>query len=95
MQEPSPRHCRLIVPLLQSRDGEETLVILSQDRRLIVFDIAWGEDLGDDFEHITTNISPGVEGAVIDLFFTDEVVSIVDPKGGETLWRTDGIPNVR
>ncbi len=70
-------------------------MVLSQDRRLIVFDIAWGEDLEDDFEHITTNVSPGVDGAVIDLFFTDEVVSVVDPNGGETLWQTDGMPNVR
>jgi len=90
-----PDHCRLIVALLQSRDGQETAVELSQDRRLFVFNIAWGDDLGDEFEHITTNISPSVDGAPIDLFFTDEVARVVDPVSGEILWRADGSSNVR
>lgn len=34
---------------------------------------------------MTTNISPGAEGASLDFFFTTEIVSIVDPASGETL----------
>jgi hypothetical protein len=70
-------------------------VRLSESRTLRVFNIAWGQDIGDDFEHITSNISPRVEGAATDFFFTDEIVSIVDPAKGETLWETEGTPSVR
>jgi hypothetical protein len=62
---------------------------------LLVFNIAWGEDFGDDYEHVTTNISPSVEGTTVDLFFTDEVAEIVEAESGAVLWKADGIPNVR
>ncbi|MBB2965231.1 hypothetical protein [Methylobacterium sp. R2-1] len=51
--------------------------------------------MGDDYEHITSNISPMVDGSTIDLFFTDEVVRIVDPLIDAVLWETDGTPNNR
>ncbi len=92
---PSPGHCRLVVPLLRKRDGRETTVLLSGARTLRVFNIAWGEDLGDHFEHITGNVSPSVEGASVDLFFTDEIASLADPGTGEVLWKADGASNVR
>ena len=95
MSDPSPAHCRRIVPLLRARDGQKTTVELSGSRSFEVFDIAWGEDIGDDYEHITTNCSPGVGGADIDLFFTDEVMRIVAPENGEVLWAADGTPSVR
>jgi hypothetical protein len=95
MTGPSPAHCRLIVPLLRSRDGQQTEVLLSGDRLLTVFNIAWGEDLGDDFEHLTSNISPNLVGTAVDLFFTDEVVKVADPETGLMMWKTDGTPNVR
>ncbi len=60
-----------------------------------VFNIAWGEDLVDDFEHITGNVSPCVERASVDLFFTDEIESLADPGTGKVLWKADGVPNVR
>ncbi len=88
-------HCRLVVPLLRERDGLETTVHLSKARTLWVFNIAWGDDLGDDFEHITGNISPNVEGASVDLFFTDEIETIADPATGQMLWQADGLPSVR
>ena len=68
---------------------------LSGPRSLEVFNIAWGEDMGDDYEHLTTNISPDIDGTTVDLFFTDEVARIVDPASGALLWETDGTPNVR
>ena len=60
-----------------------------------MLNIAWGQDMGDDFEHLTSNISPSADGATIDLFFTDEVVRVVDPQSGYILWQTDGTANVR
>lgn len=95
MVSPSPAHCRLIVSLLNARDGQKTRVDLSGRRTFEVFNIAWGEDIGDDYEHITSNISPFLDGASVDLFFTDEVASLIDPTNGAILWKTDGTPNVR
>jgi len=95
MTAPSPQHCSLIVPLLWKRDGRPTQVELSGDRTLTVWNIAWGEDMGDDFEHVTTNFSPEVEGTTVDLFFTDEVLRVTDAKSGEILWSTYGVPNLR
>lgn len=95
MGEPSPAHCRLIVPLLNARGGHRTELELSDHRSLIAYNIAWGEDIGDDYEHLTTNISPAVDGTDADLFFTDEVAKILDPETRAVLWETDGTPNVR
>ena len=95
MDKPSPTHCRLVVPLLKARDGDATNLELSAQRALTVFNIAWGEDFGDDYEHVTTNISPSIDGTTVDLFFTDEVTKIVEPTSGAILWETDGIPSVR
>ena len=70
-------------------------MLLSGERMLNVVNIAWGGDLGDDFEHLTTNISPTVNGTTVDFFFTDEVASITDPETGAIIWQSDVIPNVR
>ncbi|MEO6218282.1 MAG: hypothetical protein ABIO86_19800 [Sphingomonas sp.] len=51
--------------------------------------------MGDDFEHLTSNISPSVTGASVDLFFTDEVVTVSDPATDRVMWETDGIPTFR
>jgi len=72
-----------------------TRLELSGERSLDVFNIAWGEDIGDDYEHVTTNISPDLNGGIIDLFFTDEVARVFDPESGAVLWESDGTPNVR
>ena len=95
MTKSSSAHCSKIVPLLRGRDGLSTRVELAEQRVLDVFNIAWGTDMADDFEHITSNISPTVGGATVDLFFTDEVIRIVDPDLGTILWESDGTPAAR
>jgi hypothetical protein len=39
---------------------------------LIVFAIAWGYDMGERFADVTTNVSPDVTGASVDLFWTTD-----------------------
>jgi hypothetical protein len=68
-----------ILAALQDRDGELTYVVLDDGRRVRVFNIAWGYDIGDRFSHVTTNVSPFVEGEAIDFFFTNEVAALLDP----------------
>jgi hypothetical protein len=82
--QPSPRD-EAILQLLQERDGLASEVVLSDDTRLTIFNIAWGYDIGDAYAHVTTNISPNVDGAAIDFFFTQSVKAIVDPANGAVL----------
>ncbi|MCW2779763.1 MAG: hypothetical protein JWR35_212 [Marmoricola sp.] len=72
-----------VINLLVKRDGIPTLVTLKNGLGLTVRNIAWGYDIGDEFAHVTTNISPAVDGASIDTFFTNDIESISDPTSGE------------
>ena len=71
---------------LQGRDGQPTIVVLRDGQALLVMNIAWGYDEGEGFAHITTNISPFQDGRDIDLFLTSDVLHILDPVTGATLW---------
>ena len=66
-----------IIDIFISRDGLETKVELKNGRLISVWNIAWGYDIGDEFAHITTNISPNVDNATIDFFFTNEISRIL------------------
>ncbi len=69
------------------RCGQWTLVELCDGRQLQIFDIAWGRDSGADFDHITTNVSPGPsEDHTIDFFHTSEVAFMTDPSTGKILF---------
>ncbi|MBM6399791.1 hypothetical protein [Phycicoccus sonneratiae] len=74
-----------ILELLVNRDGLPTLVTLENGATITVYNIAWGYDIGDEYAHVTTNVSPEVDGTAIHLFLTSEVRSISDPDSGETL----------
>jgi hypothetical protein len=76
--------------VLQERCGRWTVVELTENRTFRVFDIAWGRDMGDEFDHITTNTSPGPkEPHAIDFFFTSDVLRIVDPETGAVLFSNE------
>lgn len=62
---------------------------MADGRVLTVFNIAWGLDDGEDYEHLTTNISPGVEDASVDFFLTSEVRSVRAGESSELLWSRD------
>jgi hypothetical protein len=85
-KQPPPRDEALLA-LLQERDGRPSEVALRDGRRLMIFNIAWGYDMGDVFAHVTTNVSPAVGGAEIDFFFTEDVTSVVDPETGMALFQ--------
>lgn len=69
------------------------MVTLLDGRTYTVHNIAWGYDSGDAHAHVTTNISPDVDGASIDLFFTNEISRIVDPLTGEVLLEPLVVPD--
>lgn len=80
MDQPPPLDTALI-DLLRERDGKRTTLITADGSRLVVYNIAWGYDMGDEFAHVTTNISPKVERASVDFFFTHDVRDVLDEHG--------------
>lgn len=73
--------------ILQERCGQWSVVHLFHGHCYRVFDIGWGRDMGDDYDHVTTNASPGPSGEhTIDFFFTSEVACIEDAATGEVLF---------
>ena len=68
-----------MLALLAQRTGQPTIVRFFDRRELVVFDVAWGRDLGDLLEHVVTNCSPPQPGRESDFFYMSDVVSIIDP----------------
>jgi hypothetical protein len=66
----------------KERDGRPTLVTLRDGRSMTVHNIAWGYDDGDEWAHVTSNISPAVVGAPIDFFYTSDVLRLDDAETG-------------
>lgn len=80
--------------ILRSRCGQRTDVTLSSGRQIAVWDIAWGCDEGDEFDHITTNISQGpTPPHEVDFIFSSEISAMADPATGERLF--EGPPGLR
>jgi hypothetical protein len=76
-----------IIALFTSRDGIETVVKTNSGAVYSVYNIAWGYDLGDDHAHVTTNVSPDVDGASFDVFSTADLIEILDGPSGSILYR--------
>lgn len=74
-----------IIDLLESRDGIETRLELIDGNVILVYNIAWGYDIDDEAAHITTNISPMIEKATIDFFYSSQIKKILDGKSSELL----------
>lgn len=78
---------KFIIALLEKRDGLATFIRLKNGNSLKILNIAYGYDMGDEFAHVTTNISPSIEGESIDFFFTSKIVEIIDPENKEVLFK--------
>lgn len=65
-----------------ARCGQLTIAILKSGARLDIHNIAWGRDMGESCDHITTNISPAPpENVSVDFFQSSDVVRLVEPDG--------------
>ena len=78
-----------LIALFRGRDGMPTAVLLADGRSLLVWNIAWGYDMGDEYAHITTNCSPFVGKEPMDFFYTDEVIEVRDVDTGALLFSRD------
>lgn len=76
-----------VLDVLTRREGQRTEVALHTGQVLQVYNIHFGYDLGATFAYVHTNDNPHREGMDPSaLFFTDQVVSIIDPESGELLF---------
>jgi hypothetical protein len=83
----TPEVGRTILEILQMRDTATTDVVLANGEQFRVFNIAWGYDIGDDFAHVTTNISPDPQAEhTIDFFFISDVRRLIDAETGASLF---------
>jgi hypothetical protein len=71
-----------MIAAFQDRDGLPALVTLRDGSSMIVYNIAWGYDEGDKWAHVTSNISPAVDNASVDFFYTSEVLRLNDAETG-------------
>jgi hypothetical protein len=79
---------KTIVKILEKRCGIPTTIYLDDGQVLLVNNIAWGYDMGDEFAHITTNISPGQDEVEIHFFYVNDVVKIEDTESGQLVYET-------
>jgi len=69
------------------RNGMPTIAVFKDGEETIIFNIAWGYDQGDEFAHITTNISPEIDGASVDFFFSNELAALLDGESRTPLFK--------
>jgi len=86
---------RDIIGLLRSRDGVLTRLRLRDGRELDVLNIAWGYDEDARYAHLTTNVSPALEGVDIDVFGTEEIAEMMDPATGVVVYHARGSSTAR
>jgi hypothetical protein len=82
----TPARGEAALAILRDRNGQLTIVELASGLRCEVMNTAWGRDMGDDFDHVTTNISPGQASLLVDFFFMNEVARIRDGATGAVLF---------
>jgi hypothetical protein len=83
----TPKQGSAVSRLLETRSGLPSRVTLQDGKVLQVHNVAAGRDMGAEFDHFTTNISPAPSGAhTVDFFTADQVVEIVALESAEVLF---------
>ncbi|MBJ6983032.1 hypothetical protein [Luteimonas sp. MC1572] len=78
----------LVSEALQGRCGSLTTATLAGGKSIEIHNIAWGRDMGELFDHITTNISPSPSVPhTVDVFTTDKVLVLIASESGAVLYR--------
>jgi hypothetical protein len=76
-----------VIAVLTGKGTSAVKVTLLDGRMFTVFNVAWGYDDGDTAAHVTTNISPSVDGTTIDVFLTTDVREIEDLGSKQILYQ--------
>ncbi len=83
----TPRESEYVVKLLVSRNGSKSLVTLTNGTTHRVLNIVYGRDLGEQSDHISTNVTPPQDGLESDFFYASEVQEIA-AEDGAVLFRS-------
>jgi len=83
----SPGRGATLVKLLLERTGIPTTLHLEDGAHIVAHNCAWGRDFGNDWEHLSLNVSPEIEGVAFEVVSGGEVAEIIDPASGEVLYR--------
>ena len=84
----SDEHADPVSEALQARCGVLTVATLAGGKSIEIYNVAWGRDMGDPFDHITTNVSPSPKCPhSVDFFTTDKVMLLVAAESGSVLYR--------
>lgn len=75
-----------IIDIFNMYDQKELLVYMDNSTIYSVWNIACGYDMEDEYAHIITNISPDIENAEIDFFYTNKITKIIDAINGNVLF---------
>lgn len=77
-----------VTTILRERDGVPTVAVTAAGRRYLVHNIAWGRDMGESRDHITTNISPSPSCEHdVDFFKTCEILTLLAAESGAVLYQ--------
>lgn len=79
---------KILIETITDLDGHELIVYLKNGEIKKVWNIGWGYDEGDDYAHIITNASPFINGASIDVFFSNDIARIIKMENNETIYKT-------
>lgn len=83
----NPKIGETVTQIFAKRCGVWSNVTLKGGKLICVFDVAAGRDLGDEYDHFTTNCSPGpVDDADVHFFYANEVIKIEDGLSGDVLF---------
>jgi hypothetical protein len=76
----------ILIEIFKNHNGHELKVQLRNGEIKSVWNIAWGYDIGDEYAHITSNISPEVIGSTIDFFYSHEITRIIEVESNRTIF---------
>jgi hypothetical protein len=80
------RKDKKLIETIKNQDGNHLSIQLKNGEIKSVWNIAWGYDIGDDYAHITTNISPTIKGTSIDIFCSYEIARIMKVENNSTIY---------
>lgn len=76
-----------LLRVLLGRVGVPTTLCLENGATATTRNCAWGRDVGDDWEHLSLNISPAMRPTKFGLLSARDVVRVIDPASGDVIYR--------
>jgi HTH-type transcriptional regulator/antitoxin HigA len=79
-----------VVRLLEERAGTATIARLKNGKEITIWNVMSGRRLADPSPYFITNLKPRITHGESDIFFASAIRELIDPDGGEVIFRADG-----